>query len=129
MAKPTAGLIKRTDLDKLREKLRNMPAMTIENKQELTIKEAITLLREDLIELRDKRNYTLSQLCDHLATQGISVSPPTLKAYIDKKRRKKGLNDTARIEETLAVPPDKPKDRGSRHDVIDLAKATITPVA
>lgn len=98
MATKTPGLIKRTELDKLRESLRNLPAQTLENKPELTVKEAITVLRNELIELRDKRNYSLPQLCEHLTKHGITISVPTLRSYLESKRRKKaetGKQDAA----------------------------------
>jgi hypothetical protein len=96
MTKTPSTLIRRDTLDRLRESLRNLPAQTVETKSELTVKEVISLFRNDLIELRDKRNYTLPQLCDHLAKNGVAISPPTLRSYLVSKRRKKA--DAAKTE-------------------------------
>jgi hypothetical protein len=90
MANTTPGLLKRNDLDKLRESLRDLPAQTLENKPELTVKEVVTLLKSELVELREKKNYSLQQLREHLATHGVTIALPTLRSYLEPKRRKRG---------------------------------------
>lgn len=109
MSAQKAVTIQRKVLEDIQRKLKELPENKPENKETLTPREAATLLRDTLLELRDKKGYSNQQLVDMLDKDGIKISLPTLRTILAK--RKRGAGKTADEASTPA-----PKSQGKANE-------------
>ncbi len=93
-------------LEAIAAKLKNMPVIE-KKKQEHSKQDAVKLLSKE-IALLQKRGYTLDQIAETLRGEGLDITTPTLKSYL--QRIKAGKN----------------KDSKTAHKT--ESKKTVTPV-
>jgi len=75
-------------LEAIAAKLKNMPVIE-KKKQEHSKQDAVKLLSKE-IALLQKRGYTLDQIAETLRGEGLDITTPTLKSYL--QRIKAGKN-------------------------------------
>lgn len=73
-------------VEKIKEKLNNLPP--IEDSKELSKQEAIKMLQKDIL-LLQKRGYSLEKITEVLKQEGVELSTPTLKSYLQRGKTKK----------------------------------------
>lgn len=73
-------------LDAIAAKLRDMPP--VEKKKEYSKQEAVRMLSKEIAALQ-RRGYTLDQITETLREEGMSITTPTLKIYLQRAKRKK----------------------------------------
>lgn len=73
-------------VEKVKEKLKNLPP--IEDSKELSKQEAIKMLHKDIL-LLQKRGYSLEKIAEVLKQEGVEISTPTLKSYLQRGKAKK----------------------------------------
>ncbi len=92
-------------IDAIAKKLQSLPP--IEKKQpDLTKSESIKKLSKEITELQ-KRGYTLEQIAESLSGEGLTITTPTLKSYLQrekqgKTKKTKEPSKTTAIEQTQA---------------------------
>jgi methionine synthase II (cobalamin-independent) len=90
-------------LDGIAAKLREMPQVE-KKKEEHTKQDAIKLLSKE-IAIMQKRGYTLGQISEALRGEGLAITTPTLKSYL--QRAKPPRKATAQAPQD--TPPARPK--------------------
>ena len=65
-------------------KLRELPAIE-KKKAEVSKQDAVKLLAKEIVAMQ-KRGYTLLQISEALRGEGLSLSTPTLRSYLQKAR-------------------------------------------
>lgn len=73
-------------VEKVKEKLKNLPP--IEETKDLSKQEAIKMLHKDIL-LLQKRGYSLEKITEVLKQEGVEISTPTLKSYLQRGKAKK----------------------------------------
>jgi hypothetical protein len=73
-------------VEKVKEKLKNLPS--IEETKDLSKQEAIKMLHKDIL-LLQKRGYSLEKITEVLKQEGVEISTPTLKSYLQRGKAKK----------------------------------------
>jgi intein-encoded DNA endonuclease-like protein len=73
-------------VEKVKEKLKNLPP--IEETKDLSKQEAIKMLQKDILILQ-KRGYSLEKIAEVLKQEGVEISTPTLKSYLQRGKTKK----------------------------------------
>ncbi len=86
-------------IEAIAEKLREMPP--IEKKREHSKQEAVKILSKEIANLQ-KRGYTLNQISETLCGEGLDISTPTLKNYLQRKKKVK--SDDSSKEKTKDNP-------------------------
>jgi hypothetical protein len=71
-------------VEQLREKMKSAPEVAPE-KREVTKQEAVAALRAE-IELMQKRGYTLDEIAKMISENGIELTTPTLKSYLQRAK-------------------------------------------
>ena len=94
-------------------KLKTMPVIE-KKKQE---QDAIKVLAKEIAALQ-KRGYTLDQIAETLRGEGLDITTPTLKSYL--QRIKAGKNKDQKKEQKNTTPAATQKEP-------DTAKASFTP--
>ena len=74
-------------IEQLREKLKAAPTVSPEKRQ-VTKQEAIAAIRGE-IEAMQKRGYTLDDIAQMIAHNGIEITTPTLKSYLQRAKSSK----------------------------------------
>ena len=103
-------------LEAISAKLKTMPVIE-KKKQEHNKQDAIKVLAKEIAALQ-KRGYTLDQIAETLRGEGLDITTPTLKSYL--QRIKAGKNKDQKKEQkntTLPAPQKEP----------DTANASFTP--
>ncbi len=80
-------------LEAIAAKLKNMPVIE-KKKQEHSKQDAVKLLSKE-IALLQKRGYTLDQIAETLRGEGLDITTPTLKSYL--QRIKAGKNKDSKM--------------------------------
>ena len=88
-------------LDTIASKLRNMPAIE-KNKQEHSKQEAVKLLSKEIVAMQ-KRGYTLDQISEALRGEGIAVTTPTLKSYL-QRAKPASKKTSVKVQEDAHLP-------------------------
>lgn len=109
----TAITIKKAE--ELREKLKAAPKVSPE-KVEITKTELIGMLRGE-IEAMQKRGYSLADIAKFITDDGIEITAPTLKSYLqrsktNKKPRAKKTTVTPKGEAPKTVDTNKSEPKG-----------------
>lgn len=87
------------DVEELREKLKTAPEVSPERRQ-VSKQEAIQALKAE-IETLKKRGYTLDEIAKLISENGIKITTPTLKSYMQRsKTRRKPRTSTSTTETT-----------------------------
>ena len=73
-------------IEKVKEKLKNLPPL--EENKDLSKQEAIKMLQKDIL-LLQKRGYSLEKIAEVLKQEGVEISTPTLKSYLQRGKTKK----------------------------------------
>jgi DNA-binding transcriptional MerR regulator len=107
-------------IEAVAQKLREMPEAD-PSKRIFSKQETVRLLSGEITELR-KRGYTLEQISESLRGEGIDITTPTLKNYLQrvKARARGSKSGTKTRREKPKTPMDAPKKA-------DSAEATFTP--
>ena len=71
-------------VEQLREKMKSAPEVAPE-KREVTKQEAVAALRAE-IEMMQKRGYTLDEIAKMISENGIDLTTPTLKSYLQRAK-------------------------------------------
>jgi alanyl-tRNA synthetase len=71
-------------VEKVKEKLKNLPP--IEENKDLSKQEAIKMLQKDIL-LLQKRGYSLEKIAEVLKQEGVEISTPTLKSYLQRGKQ------------------------------------------
>lgn len=79
-------LLKFTDLKKIQETIKNVPAAAPEER-EFTVQEAVSFLAQEIKSLREK-GYSFESISKILANNGLKTSPLTLRKYISNSNKK-----------------------------------------
>jgi hypothetical protein len=88
-------------LEAARKKLRALPPLPPEKREQVSQKEAISLLKPDIDGMREK-GYTLEQIVKQLNDAGLVISLATLKDYL---KPRKGGNKVPTGGRTEGVQP------------------------
>lgn len=99
-------------IESIAAKLREMPPV---EKKEHSKQEAVRMLAKEIVSLQ-KRGYTIEQIADALRGNGLDISTPTLKNYLQRTTQARKKKDTP------PAPP-RPANKGSS----DASRATFTP--
>ena len=73
-----------TQLDLILDKLKNMPPVKGEN-QGCSKQEAVKILKKEISSMQ-QRGYALDQISEILRTEGIDITTPTLKSYLQRAK-------------------------------------------
>jgi predicted RNA binding protein with dsRBD fold (UPF0201 family) len=73
-------------VEKVKEKLKNLPPL--EDTKDFSKQEAIKMLHKDIL-LLQKRGYSLEKIAEVLKQEGVEISTPTLKSYLQRGKAKK----------------------------------------
>lgn len=92
----TAITIKKAE--ELREKLKAAPKVS-PDKVEITKTELIGMLRSE-IEAMQKRGYSLADIAKFISDDGIEITAPTLKSYLQRSK----TNKKPRTKKTAVTP-------------------------
>lgn len=123
-------------LEAIAAKLKNMPVIE-KKKQEHSKQDAVKLLSKE-IALLQKRGYTLDQIAETLRGEGLDITTPTLKSYLqrikagknkEQKEPKSELKENTKKEQQNRITPeDKKQDDTHQLDKSDQSsKASFTP--
>lgn len=114
-------------------KLKTMPVIE-KKKQEHNKQDAIKLLSKEIATLQ-KRGYTLDQIAETLRGEGLDITTPTLKSYLQRikagknKEQKEPKNepkkDTQKEQQNRITPEDKKQADTYKPD--KSSKASFTP--
>ncbi|AMM18772.1 protein mobC (plasmid) [Burkholderia sp. PAMC 28687] len=96
-------------IEAIAAKLRELPPIE-KPKPEFSKQEAVKLLSKEIVAMQ-KRGYTLLQISEALRDEGLSLSTPTLKTYLQKARPAR-KTPVAKVGKTL--PSSKPTDAGAQ---------------
>jgi hypothetical protein len=115
------------DAEKLAEKLRLLPA--VENKKKpLSKQEEVALLKGEIKALQE-RGYTLDMITQILNSDGLNISTPTLKSYLNKVKepqRKTTKRQTTRKTEPVVsdkiIKPQTTKDANTGFTIREDSK-------
>jgi arginine repressor len=89
-------------------------------KQEHNKQDAIKVLAKEIAALQ-KRGYTLDQIAETLRGEGLDITTPTLKSYL--QRIKAGKNKEPKKEQKKTTLPAEKKEQ----DTTKSSKASFTP--
>ncbi|MEI6420586.1 MAG: protein mobC [Lentisphaerota bacterium] len=103
-------------LEAIAAKLKTMPVIE-KKKQEHNKQDAIKVLAKEIAALQ-KRGYTLDQIAETLRGEGLDITTPTLKSYL--QRIKAGKNKEPKKEQKNTTQAAAQKEQ-------DTAKASFTP--
>jgi methionine synthase II (cobalamin-independent) len=103
-------------LEAIAAKLKTMPVIE-KKKQEHSKQDAIKVLAKEIAALQ-KRGYTLDQIAETLRGEGLDITTPTLKSYL--QRIKAGKNKEPKKEQKNTTLPAPQKEQ-------DTAKASFSP--
>ena len=103
-------------LEAIAAKLKIMPVIE-KKKQEHNKQDSIKVLAKEIAALQ-KRGYTLDQIAETLRGEGLDITTPTLKSYL--QRIKAGKNKEPKKEQKNTILPAAKKEP-------DTAKASFTP--
>ena len=119
-------------LEAIAAKLKNMPVIE-KKKQEHSKQDAVKLLSKE-IALLQKRGYTLDQIAETLRGEGLDITTPTLKSYLQRIKagknnaHKEQKKDTKKDQQNRITPEDKKQDDTHQLDKSDQSsKASFTP--
>lgn len=102
-------------IDAIREKLRSLPEID-DNRRELNKQQAVQRMADEVGALR-ARGYSLQQIVDLLASDGVQISVHSLKTYLTKAkstpRQKQRRKDQSKIEKPLGQPSAQVKSTGT----------------
>jgi len=87
-------------LDAIAAKLKAMPVIE-KKKQEHSKQDAIKRLSKEIVALQ-KRGYTLDQIAETLRGEGLEITTPTLKSYLQRIKSGKQKNSTPAQKTELA---------------------------
>ena len=73
-----------TQIELVLEKLKNMPPVKEKN-QGCSKQEAVKLLKKEISSMQ-QRGYALDQISEVLRTEGIDITTPTLKSYLQRAK-------------------------------------------
>ena len=113
-------------LEAIAAKLKTMPVIE-KKKQEHSKQDAIKLLSKEIAALQ-KRGYTLDQIAETLRGEGLEITTPTLKSYL--QRIKAGKNKDSKSEQktelqnTVTQVSKKAEETGQQSKE---SKASFTP--
>jgi methionine synthase II (cobalamin-independent) len=114
-------------------KLKTMPVIE-KKKQEHSKQDAVKVLSKEIASLQ-KRGYTLDQIAETLRGEGLDITTPTLKSYLQRikvgknKQQKEPNNEQKKDHQkeqqnTITPEPKKPEDT----DKLETSsKASFTP--
>ena len=120
-------------LGEIAAKLKTMPAIE-KKKQEHSKQDAVKVLAKEITALQ-KRGYTLDQIAETLRGEGLDITTPTLKSYLQriKAGKNKGqkepnneLKEETQKEQKIRITPEnkKPEDTDKPGP---SAKVSLTP--
>ncbi|CAA9892575.1 Protein MobC [Candidatus Methylobacter favarea] len=120
-------------LEAIAAKLKTMPVIE-KKKQEHSKQDAVKVLSKE-IALLQKRGYTLDQIAETLRGEGLDITTPTLKSYLQriKAGKNKGLKEPDNVQKkdtqkehkmTLTPEHKKPADTDQSES---SSKAAFTP--
>jgi TolA-binding protein len=98
-------------LEAIASKLREMPVIE-KKKQEHSKQESIKILSKEIASLQ-KKGYTLEQISEALSGEGLGISTPTLKSYLQRAKPAAGSTKrktTQTPESTPQAAPSLKKD-------------------
>ncbi len=113
-------------LEAIAAKLKTMPVIE-KKKQEHSKQDAIKLLSKEIAALQ-KRGYTLDQIAETLRGEGLDITTPTLKSYLQriKAGKNKDSNTAQKTEQQNTVTPVSKKAAETGQPSKD-SKASFTP--
>ena len=114
-------------------KLKTMPVIE-KKKQEHSKQDAVKVLSKEIASLQ-KRGYTLDQIAETLRGEGLDITTPTLKSYLQRikvgknKQQKEPNNEQKKDpkkeqQNTITPEPKKPADAAKAET---SSKASFTP--
>jgi predicted nucleic acid-binding Zn-ribbon protein len=103
------------DMELLAKKLRSMPK--IEKKQkDITKQDAITALAKEISEMQ-KRGYTLEQIAETISGEGLAITTPTLKSYLQRSKATKTSDNSKPLNVAIDNSKKKAEATKSSFDV------------
>jgi len=113
-------------LEAIAAKLKTMPSIDKKN-QEHSKQDAIKLLSKEIVSLQ-KRGYTLDQIAETLQGEGLEITTPTLKSYLQRIRssNKKTSKLTQTTEQLKTVTSESRKAPETGQSSTE-SKASFTP--
>jgi hypothetical protein len=110
-------------------KMKTMPVIE-KKKQEHSKQDAVKVLSKEIASLQ-KRGYTLDQIAETLRGEGLDITTPTLKSYLQrikvgKNKQQKEPNSEQKKEQKNTITPEnkKPEDTAKSEQP---SKASFTP--
>src|ERR1035437_5448768 len=110
-------------------KMKTMPVIE-KKKQEHSKQDAVKVLSKEIVSLQ-KRGYTLDQIAETLRGEGLDITTPTLKSYLQrikvgKNKQQKEPNSEQKKEQQNTITPEnkKPEDTAKAET---SSKASFTP--
>ncbi len=97
-----ANQYNRDKIESVAAKLREMPVF-VQEKTEFSKKETVLMLLKEIKDLQ-KRGYSLGQIAATLKGEGIDISTPTLRSYIQQKKKAAKKVSLPKVE---ALEPEK----------------------
>lgn len=113
-------------LEAIAAKLKTMPSID-KKSQEHSKQDAIKLLSKEIVSLQ-KRGYTLDQIAETLRGEGLEITTPTLKSYLQRIRssNKKTSKPTQTTEQLKTVTSESRKAPETGQSSTE-SKASFTP--
>lgn len=118
-------------IESIAEKLRSMPVVDKKQRQH-SKQESVKMLAKEIAMLR-KRGYLLAQISEILRGEGLDVSTPTLKSYLQRSKQtpKKITIQTEKKQELKEMNKDtnpiEQEDIKSEHKVENKNNAVFVP--
>jgi len=103
-------------------KLRNMPPIE-EKTKEYSKQDAVKILAREITALK-ARGYTIDQIAETLRGEGLDISTPTLKNYLQRAKPGNTRKQNGRARKDTPPPPPAP---AVKEKPTSKAKATFTP--
>jgi hypothetical protein len=110
-------------LEAIAKKLHEMPPIE-ERKKEYSKQEAVRILAKEIIALKG-RGYTIDQIAETLRGEGLDISTPTLKNYLQRAQQPKSAAKQSRRTRKDTPPP--AAGPSVKEQATSKAKATFTP--
>ncbi|MFI3121956.1 MAG: protein mobC [Methylococcaceae bacterium] len=107
-------------LSAISAKLKTMPVIE-KKKQEYSKQDAVKVLSKEIASLQ-KRGYTLDQIAETLRGEGLDITTPTLKSYL--QRIKVGKN---KQQKNIITPEHKKSADAAKSETSSKASFTLKP--
>jgi len=110
-------------IEAIATKLRDMPPMQ-EKTKEYNKQQAVRILAKEIAALRT-RGYTIDQIAETLKGEGLDISTPTLKNYLQRARQETAKRNRGKTRKD--TPPGRAAPAVKAQATSSATKATFTP--